>query len=50
LEAKDLFVFRGNFTVDFCLGINIFIGGTGTGKITLVKELYWTCEFFVMMN
>ncbi len=40
VEIKDFLVFRGEFTTDFCDGINILIGGNGTGKTTLLKAMY----------
>jgi ABC-type multidrug transport system ATPase subunit len=33
-------VFKGEFAADFCTGVNVFIGGNGTGKTTLLKEMY----------
>ena len=40
VEIKDFLVFKGTFTVDFCPGVNIFIGSNGTGKTTLLKVMY----------
>ncbi len=40
IEIKDYLVFKGVFAVDFCPGINVFIGGNGSGKTTLLKYLY----------
>jgi energy-coupling factor transporter ATP-binding protein EcfA2 len=40
IEIKDFLVFKGEFSVDFCPGVNIFIGGNGSGKTTLLKMLY----------
>jgi AAA15 family ATPase/GTPase len=45
IEIKDLLVFNGEFSVDFCPGVNVLIGENGTGKTTLMKILYWSCEF-----
>lgn len=45
VELKDLLVFKGDFSMDFCPGVNILIGGNGTGKTTLMKVLHWSCEF-----
>ncbi|MDR1053885.1 MAG: AAA family ATPase [Planctomycetaceae bacterium] len=41
VEIKDFLVFKGKFAVDFCAGVNVFIGANGTGKTTLIKYLYW---------
>ena len=40
VEIRDFLVFKGEFAADFCSGINVFIGGNGTGKTTLLKCLY----------
>jgi AAA15 family ATPase/GTPase len=40
IEIKDFLVFKGEFSADFCPGVNVFIGGNGTGKTTLMKVLY----------
>jgi predicted ATPase len=40
VEIKDFLVFQGDFAVDFCPGVNVFIGGNSTGKTTLLKGLY----------
>ena len=45
VEIKDFLVFKGEFTADFCQGINVLIGGNATGKTTLLKVMYWGCEF-----
>ncbi|MDR0764601.1 MAG: AAA family ATPase [Synergistaceae bacterium] len=45
VEIKDFLVFKGEFAVDFCSGVNVIIGGNGTGKTTLLKVLYAACEF-----
>ena len=37
---KDFLVFKGEFALDFCPGVNVLIGGNGTGKTTLLKCLY----------
>jgi AAA15 family ATPase/GTPase len=47
VEIKDYFVFKGEFTVDFCPGINIIIGGNATGKTTLLKLIYATTQHTV---
>jgi energy-coupling factor transporter ATP-binding protein EcfA2 len=41
VQIKDFLVFKGNLAIDFSHGINILIGGNGTGKTTLMKYLYW---------
>jgi AAA15 family ATPase/GTPase len=40
VEIKDFLVFKGEFTADFCPGVNVLIGGNGTGKTTLMKVMY----------
>lgn len=40
VEIKDFLVFKGEFVVDFCPGINVIIGANGTGKTTLLKAMY----------
>ncbi|MDR1206428.1 MAG: ATP-binding protein [Peptococcaceae bacterium] len=40
MEIKDFLVFKGDFAMDFCPGVNVFIGSNGTGKTTLLKALY----------
>jgi predicted ATPase len=44
VEIKDFLVFRGNFAADFCSGVNVLIGGNGTGKTTLMKVMYAACN------
>ena len=39
IEIKDFLVFKGDFVVDFCTGVNVIIGGNATGKTTLLKVL-----------
>jgi energy-coupling factor transporter ATP-binding protein EcfA2 len=39
VEIKDFLVFKGAFSADFCSGVNLLIGGNGTGKTTLMKVL-----------
>lgn len=41
VEIKDFLVFKGEFAVDFCSGVNVIIGGNATGKTTLLKYMYW---------
>ena len=43
VEIKGFLVFKGEFSVDFCPGINVFIGENGSGKTTLMKVLYRLC-------
>ncbi|GAP72706.1 AAA ATPase [Candidatus Symbiothrix dinenymphae] len=45
VNIKDFLVFKGEFATDFSSGVNVLIGGNGTGKTTLLKVLYWACEF-----
>jgi AAA15 family ATPase/GTPase len=40
VEIKDFLVFKGEFTAEFCPGVNVLIGGNGTGKTTLLRYLY----------
>jgi AAA15 family ATPase/GTPase len=40
VEIKDFLVFKGEFAVDFCPGVNVIIGGNATGKTTLLKVMY----------
>ena len=40
IEIKDFLVFKGEFALDFCPGVNVLIGGNGTGETTLLKYLY----------
>jgi predicted ATPase len=44
VEIKDFLVFKGDFAVDFCPGVNVLIGGNATGKTTLLKVMYALCE------
>ncbi|MDR2466668.1 MAG: ATP-binding protein [Prevotellaceae bacterium] len=39
IRIKDFFVFKGEFTARFCSGVNIFTGGNGTGKTTLLRAI-----------
>jgi ABC-type polar amino acid transport system ATPase subunit len=39
VEIKDFLVFKGTFSADFDPGVNVFIGGNGTGKTTLLRAL-----------
>jgi AAA15 family ATPase/GTPase len=41
VEIKDFLVFKGEFAVDFCPGVNVIIGGNATGKTTLMKVMYF---------
>jgi AAA15 family ATPase/GTPase len=40
VEIKDFLVFKGEFSTDFCPGVNVLIGGNATGKTTLMKVMY----------
>jgi AAA15 family ATPase/GTPase len=40
VEIKDFLVFKGEFSMEFCPGVNVLIGGNATGKTTLLKCLY----------
>jgi energy-coupling factor transporter ATP-binding protein EcfA2 len=40
VEIQDFLVFKGEFSANFCPGVNVLIGGNGTGKTTLMKVIY----------
>jgi len=40
VDISDFLVFKGKFSTKYCSGINILIGGNGTGKTTLLKVMY----------
>ena len=40
VKIKDYLVFKGEFSAEFCPGINVLIGANGTGKTTLLKLIY----------
>jgi AAA15 family ATPase/GTPase len=40
IEINDFLVFKGEFKAEFCDGVNVFIGGNGTGKTTLLRAIY----------
>ncbi|MDR2657332.1 MAG: AAA family ATPase [Oscillospiraceae bacterium] len=40
VEIKNAPGFKGEFTADFCPGINVLIGGNGSGKTTILRRLY----------
>ena len=42
VEIEDFLLFKSKFAVDFCFGVNVLIGGNGTGKTTLMKAMYNT--------
>jgi len=44
VELRDFLVFKGEFGMDFCPGVNVLIGGNGTGKTTLMKAMYRLCD------
>ena len=44
VEVNNFLVFRGAFSVDFCPGVNVIIGGNGTGKTTMMKIMYFNTE------
>lgn len=39
IKINDFFVFKGEFATQFCSGVNIFTGGNGTGKTTLLRAI-----------
>ena len=44
VKIKNFLVFKGEFTLDFCPGVNVLIGGNATGKTTLLKCLYGSTD------
>ena len=40
IKIKDFLVFKSEFTIDFCPGVNVIIGGNGTGKSTILRAMY----------
>ena len=40
VKINDFLVFKGNFEAKFCSGVNVIIGGNGTGKTTVMKVMY----------
>ncbi|MDR0764599.1 MAG: AAA family ATPase [Synergistaceae bacterium] len=57
VEIKDFLVFKGEFSVDFCPGVNVLIGANATGKTTLMKVIYcfgskhnWCSYFYNNIN
>jgi AAA15 family ATPase/GTPase len=40
VSINDFLVFTGDFSADFCPGVNVLIGGNGTGKTTLLRAMY----------
>jgi len=44
VEIKDFLLFKGEFATDFGTGVNVLIGGNGTGKTTLMKVMYRLCN------
>jgi len=39
VKIKDFFVFKGEFTAEFSSRVNVFTGGNGTGKTTLLRAI-----------
>jgi AAA15 family ATPase/GTPase len=50
VKIKNFLVFKGDFAMDFCPGVNVFIGSNGTGKTTLLREMYWSTETHIIDN
>ena len=44
VEIKGFLLFKEEFSVGFCPGVNVLIGGNGTGKTTLLKVMYRLCN------
>jgi len=40
IKIEDHLVFEHRFTAEFCPGVNVLIGGNGTGKTTLMRAIY----------
>jgi len=40
MEVENYRVFKSRLNIDFCPGINVFIGDNGTGKTTLIKWMF----------
>ena len=40
VEIRDFLVFKGELGLDICPEVNVFFGGNGTGKTTLLKIMY----------
>ena len=45
VEINDFLVFKDEFAVNFCPGVNVLIGSNGTGKTTLLKLLFWYAKY-----
>lgn len=39
VKIKDYLVFKGEFTAQFCSGVNVFTGENGSGKTTLLRAI-----------
>ncbi|MDR1379589.1 MAG: AAA family ATPase [Synergistaceae bacterium] len=50
VEIKDFFVFKGEFTANFCPGVNVLIGANATGKTTLLKVMYVICKYYPQLS
>lgn len=44
VEIESFLVFKDSFNTTFCPGVNVIIGGNGTGKTTLLKAMYMICD------
>ena len=40
-----LLVFKGGFEAEFCPGVNVLLGGNGTGKTTLMQTMYLDLKY-----
>lgn len=44
IKIMNVLAFQDHFTLTFSDGINVIIGGNGTGKTTLLKMIYTAAQ------